>query len=301
MDKELDLNFTTGQGITPLTAAVRYSNSSILELLISKGADPNYLSGRTPLITAIRFGKFPMVETLIKHGANPNAQDGSGETALGAAVLDNRADMVQYLIQAKTDVNCQDGLGQTPLAIAASQGHLDIARIMLENGADPNSRDLEGKTPLMKAVFMGKIDVVRLLLFNEGDASLEDKNGRTSCYYAEKSSNKEILDLIVQYNPDCKKSPEIQRTRLNSTCPNKETAFAMIGDWWMKNERLTFHRNHRLRDIVLLSSYPSPTFCTLRVRMESIYSIDGDAPQEMPPKVHTFKFKIQNGSWIMFE
>jgi len=73
---------------TLLYVASRYNNRKVAQLLITKGALLNAVSGEyqdTPLHTAIRYGYLELAVNLIKHNANFNIKDKYGETALEIA------------------------------------------------------------------------------------------------------------------------------------------------------------------------------------------------------------------------
>ncbi|RZM32139.1 MAG: ankyrin repeat domain-containing protein, partial [Sphingomonas sp.] len=77
---------TNGDGALHLV--VRRQDSTYLNYLLARGADPNLKNnrGETALLIAANLGATDIVENLVKHGANVNLGNASGETALIRAV-----------------------------------------------------------------------------------------------------------------------------------------------------------------------------------------------------------------------
>lgn len=71
------------------TVLFKANNLSMIELLLSKGADPNIKSkkdGATVLIRKVRFGDSPQaVKLIMNYGGNPNIKDHNGKTAFDYA------------------------------------------------------------------------------------------------------------------------------------------------------------------------------------------------------------------------
>lgn len=97
---------------TPLTLSAKLGRTSMVTILLQKGADPNFVSyfdsksstGRTALHEACKSGRVQVFECLVTHGCN---------------------------------VNVSDTRGWTPIHHAICHGKTDIAFKLLENGADP--------------------------------------------------------------------------------------------------------------------------------------------------------------------
>lgn len=82
------INMADKDGITPLMAAAIIGNSSLVERLLSKGANVNAVTrrGHTALMCVCMTNKDQhMAELLIKAGAVVNARSKDGLTALGYA------------------------------------------------------------------------------------------------------------------------------------------------------------------------------------------------------------------------
>jgi ankyrin repeat protein len=101
-------DITSGDGA--LHIVVRRQDSTYLNYLLARGADPNLRNerGETPLLIASSLGSTDMIETLVKHGANVNMGNASGETALIRAVQRRDTTMVRSLIDLGADPDQKD-------------------------------------------------------------------------------------------------------------------------------------------------------------------------------------------------
>ncbi|WP_242138065.1 ankyrin repeat domain-containing protein [Sphingomonas sp. TREG-RG-20F-R18-01] len=99
---------TNGDGA--LHIVVRRQDSTYLNYLLARGADPNLKNsrGETPLLIASSLGATDMIENLAKHGANVNLGNASGETALIRAVQRRDATMVRSLLDLGADPDQKD-------------------------------------------------------------------------------------------------------------------------------------------------------------------------------------------------
>jgi len=147
--KDLDINhefFTIDSG-----------NLEKLKEIILKGVDVNIRNdnGHTRLWLAAIKGETSLLELLLKHGADPNIKSGqgliSGFTPLHTLGLDRNPDWIKnsvpiakLLIKYGADVNTRSDLGITPLDIAYSNaiGHPKLIGSLItflkDNGALPN-------------------------------------------------------------------------------------------------------------------------------------------------------------------
>lgn len=79
--------------------AIYRSRPEMVELLLSRGADPNARSplGVPPLHWAVKARNRRAAEALLSHGADPDARDGTRTTALGRAVSLHADDIAKLL------------------------------------------------------------------------------------------------------------------------------------------------------------------------------------------------------------
>ena len=160
-------------GRTPLQAAAEGGHLSLVQQLLSLGADMNApaspSSGVTTLQGAVWRGHHDVVSVLLAHGADVNAWPGryKGVTALQAAALVGDVRMVEMLLEKGANVNAPGSQlnGGTALHAAASGGHLDVVKRLLDAGHDLNAEAGWAKqTPVQCAFLIGRTDIVDLLV-----------------------------------------------------------------------------------------------------------------------------------------
>ncbi|CAB0029120.1 unnamed protein product [Trichogramma brassicae] len=113
--------------------------------------------GQTPLQLALTDECWTIAELLLSRGANPNSVSGDGSTALHIICEkcnDCDFDWVVLFFEICDEnnqtvrIDAKDRLGRTPLQLALTNGRRTIAETLLRRGSDPNLADPEGSTPL---------------------------------------------------------------------------------------------------------------------------------------------------------
>jgi ankyrin repeat protein len=151
--------------------AARRGRTTIVQLLLDHGADPNldYVISNiakpyTPLSEAITAGHLECARLLCKHGADVKASaDKSYDRLLPYAVAWREPRFGNLLLEQKADVNERDRFGLTPLHIAADLGDIAKGRLLLDFKADVNAETEDGATPLFFAMVRGHPDFCRFL------------------------------------------------------------------------------------------------------------------------------------------
>ena len=124
------VNYRGYNGDTPLTVAMASRNTTYVNYLIGKGAQPDLPDkrGDTPLIIAARSGFSEGIVRMLAAKANVNAANRQGETALIVAVQQRQTAIVKLLLAAGADADKAD--------FAAGYSARDYAR------RDTRSREL---------------------------------------------------------------------------------------------------------------------------------------------------------------
>lgn len=96
----------------------------------------------------LRQVKEKVVDLLISKGAEPNVQGPEGETPLEAAIWLQDAVIAKRLVDAGANVNVRNDNGETPLHVAAAKGNKPVVELLLQHGAEANAKTNKGMTPL---------------------------------------------------------------------------------------------------------------------------------------------------------
>ena len=141
-------------------------NLELVDDLISVGVsmDARDSSGVPILVSAVRSGSESVVQRVLSDGADPNASCGDGgETALCEAASRGLDKIVGILLSHSADPNMRTTSGQTALMLAASQGHDGIVTHLLSAGANPTPVDSLGMTAVDYAKLFGKAEAVQAI------------------------------------------------------------------------------------------------------------------------------------------
>lgn len=129
---------SSDRGTPLLHLAARYERSSIVELLIDRGADIDLVSGdrgNTALMEAAGRGNLSIVTSLLDAGASKDEYNSNGRTALTLAVADGFLDVGTELLNRGADPWIPDNLGMTALKYAELYGYQEIiAKVTGESG-----------------------------------------------------------------------------------------------------------------------------------------------------------------------
>jgi ankyrin repeat protein len=131
LDAGVDINGKNPDGKTALYVACEHDHEDVVELLLRKGADPNFPGPDPPIRAAIQYSN--ILELLLEAGADFKA---SG--LLENAAWHNSTQSIKTLLDSGVDINDKNPDGKTALYVACEYDHEDVVGLLLERGADPN-------------------------------------------------------------------------------------------------------------------------------------------------------------------
>lgn len=208
-EKLVDINVTTGDGLTGLHEAAICGNAQLVEYLIQQNANINCCDneGWTPLHAAASLGHAKIVKLLLDYGAdativncenflaldlarNEQVESIIGEHLEGVDIdflrsQEERAiqrDIERWIKTGHYDERSHPVTNATVLHVLAAKGHLNLMKQILESPIlkkqiDLEAKDNEGFTPLLAASFWSQREIVELLIEHGANIFAQANNG----------------------------------------------------------------------------------------------------------------------------
>lgn len=194
------------------TSTSRYK---IVEFLLEKGADPNYVDTERPsrnlsVPLACAAGSLEVVKLLVEKGASVRRRGYLGSTPLHSSVL--CCETAQFFISKGLDVNSCDDSRRTPLhdvfhKFGAQDARDALCEVLLQEGAYVNTQDDAGVTPLMEVLKAGshhpltEVAISRIVRLRKAgaEANLRDHAGFTVLHHATFLGNLPICKILLQH------------------------------------------------------------------------------------------------------
>lgn len=215
-------------GLTALQAATKGGHTSVVEFLLSAGADPNTPGGNNGGRTARKqshlsvpvkllisstvqvaayFGHLSILDLLLAHGAQINepAARYNGRTALQAACETGNVPIAAFLLIKGAEINAPPSFtgGITALQAASQAGSCELVSVLLERGALINAHPAQykGETAIQAACSQGHIYVVDLLIQHGADVNaVPGRYGMTALQGAAKGGHLDVVKRFVMFN-----------------------------------------------------------------------------------------------------
>ncbi|KAE8378078.1 ankyrin repeat-containing domain protein [Aspergillus bertholletiae] len=234
LEDDLTLHFTRaandvkgGRSLVP--SAIKNDRASALRLLLDLGIvkpDTTDCNGTSLLYMATANRRTSIVELLLNAGADPNRPgehiDGIEYSCLFPSVWRGHPEIVLLLVDAGADPNFairKGGLTETsPLNLAIIHGRKEIFELLLARGADPYlpSRETYPRDclPLHSATFGSQRRMVELLLNWGVDPNMAMPDGRRALTIAAERDAAEIAKMLIAEGAEVNFSANYQDTPL---------------------------------------------------------------------------------------
>lgn len=165
--------------------AVERGDKRAVAKWLDEGMPADFQADRigTGLMIAAWNGNIEMMELFISRGANPRRSNNNGEQAVQLAAWNGHAEAVRWLLAHGSVLNRED-MNWSALHYAVFNGHTDLASELIKDGADVNARSPNGSTPLMLAAREGREDLAKVLLESGADPKMKSDWGDTALTFA---------------------------------------------------------------------------------------------------------------------
>ena len=193
------------QNTTPLiiVAGIKFesNNEKVLRALLDRGANVNQkdLNGNTPLITALQANlDSKCIDLLLSRGADPNLSS-SLSSPLDASVPYGTSS--SYCMKALLRAGAKIGAGKDsttkPYIVFASElGDLELIKMLLKKGANINAKGGQGETAIIVSVQKRNTEIALFLVQHGADVNLKDILGVTAIKLAAKSGDKALIEAL---------------------------------------------------------------------------------------------------------
>ncbi len=239
LDEKADVKI---QGHIALMHAILNGHKEIVQMLLRyrHDVDLQNKNGLSALMFAVQHGHKEIVEMLLRHNPDVDLQDRNGWNALMFAARHGHTEIVQMLLRHNPNVDLQDRNGWNALMFAARHGHTEIVEMLLDSGADLELQNDDGHTALelandedvkkilrkaklaaspaaapqtsatqenfgesfLDAVRKNDVSAAKSLLIRGVYVDFKDKNRRVALMFAASHGHKEIVEMLLEHNPN---------------------------------------------------------------------------------------------------
>ncbi|UCG28774.1 MAG: ankyrin repeat domain-containing protein, partial [Bacteroidales bacterium] len=186
--------------------AVKSNDSAKVKALIEKDVSLTNAKddvNNTPLHYAAENGYLTLVELLVSKGADIKTTNNQLNSPLNMAILNGKDDVSEYLIENGSDLHHQNIMGYTPLHLAARHNRITAVRLLIARGVDIDRRDNYERTPLNYLTLMtDNVEAARLLIKSGADVNAKDVNGMMPLNHAVHGNSHGLIDLLLDNGAD---------------------------------------------------------------------------------------------------
>lgn len=206
---QIDINRLLPDNSSLLAWAVETQEPQLVELLLQKGAAVDIANSNrfTPIIQACRYGNSTIINALLDKGANPNATIEDGTSAFQLCAGSASSIDLATMVNLGANISTPNKYGQTPLMFAANFGKTENLKYLVNQGAKINQQTQEGYSPLFFAIKSHNLDTVNAAIDHGADLHATAEDGTTAAQLAVYTSNYEFLNWLAD-ELDSDQSPD---------------------------------------------------------------------------------------------
>lgn len=213
-------------GELAITLAVKKGNSRLARVLLDHGANVNGSVGE-PLVIAVKDGRTDLLDLLLSKRANPNSTDSMMKYVLVTAIFNKRLDLARRLLAAGADLNIVHGQGLLIEALKSNKltetERVEAAQMLLEYGAPVNTTNADYPPAICHALKGGIIELIILILLHKPTLKdLKMDSGETLLTYAIGMSRRELVMLLVTHGADPNEKDSKGRTSVQVALVRKD-------------------------------------------------------------------------------
>lgn len=195
LDSGAQIDKKTAQGNSALHSAVYGGKPEAVKLLIDNGADPNSPvapNQTTPLILGVQRGFDSVVELLLSSGANPDFKLNNGNTALDISVSAGRSSIMRKILPFSKNVSPETAIKIITDAVETGDRNLVFDVVSKKTAISLADR----KNLLEKAYFGKNAEIIKLLISQWNEPELVEKVLSIAFY----RDNPELFKIILNNN-----------------------------------------------------------------------------------------------------
>eukprot|EP00873_Tetraselmis_striata_P018846 jgi/Tetstr1/439110/TSEL_002975.t1 len=209
LDLGLSLGHTDRRGRTVLSHALTSGSRDCVEACLRAGVDMAAEGSAMPLQWAAQHHHMDLLQLMISQGANPNFMVSDGFSVLHHAVIAGLSSLVATLIDAGADVDKLTWQSRTeadartsPLHLACQAGRTDIVQQLVDAGATVSLADASKSTPLYWAAWSGSVETAQVLMERDADIAARNCKWVTPLHVACQKDNPLLVRLLLERGAD---------------------------------------------------------------------------------------------------
>lgn len=144
-----------------------------------------------------------VIDFLLENHIDVNKKDDYGESPLFDCARKGKIDIAKKLINYYADVNITNKALEQPIHLAAQKGNIEMLKLLIDAKAQKDRKTAEDKLPIHYAIMGGQSEALKYLIEETNESwFLKDAYGNTLLHHATKTTNIDVIELLINQNLD---------------------------------------------------------------------------------------------------